>query len=177
MKIGKATLAGIPVLVILGLIYWIGNILKTIWAPLMRHFPPMPGICQWLLGFVFSLIVITLTGYGVELLHPIKLIAKRTAFYKKFVANGKYKVVRIRIYQGTEELGVLEEVIQDPTNKEPAKYKVIVPTAPIPISGQIFLVERKNLAYTDLTTIEFFNQLTSAGLTAIGEKIFNLLKA
>lgn len=177
MNLKKAILAGVPILVVGAIIYWIGNVLAALWLPIMVYFPPMSGAEQWLLSFALSLALAAILGYGVELLHPVQLISRRSAFYKKFVENGKYKVVRIRVYQGTEAIGILEEVIKSPDDPQLVLYKVVVPNLPIPISGLLYFVTRENLRYTQLTPLDLFNQVASFGLKEIGKKIFSFFNS
>ncbi len=169
MKIRKAILWGVPVVVMGSLIYWLANANFRMWSPMINRMPAMPALCQWLLSIAWSIAVIILAGYGVTFWHPMKKIIDKFPVLA-IVFNGEKYVKNIVLVKwgGNEFYGWLTGTVR---KNEQILFKITVPTAPLPISAQLMLVERKNLEFSDVGMADHLQQLGSMGFVELSKVI------
>lgn len=160
MKIGKAFLWGLPAVVIVGLVKWLGDMLFVTWRPVVGLLSANI-LLQWGLGLILSLALIIAVGYVARGTIPLQKIWQQVFF--KIFGKKLWPVVLVE-WGGNWFFSLLLE-----NNGE--EYKVVIFSAPLPISGQLMIVEKERVRSTNLTTGDLFNQITSFGLRPILQKL------
>ncbi len=171
MKIRKALLWGVPVVVMGSLIYWLVSANFEMWSPVIKRMPLVPLAYQWLLSIALSITGIILIGYGVMLWHPMKKIINKFPFLAiAYNGNGEKYVKNIVLVQwgGNEFYGWLTGTVV--INRE-TLFKVTIPSAPMPLSAYIMLVKKENLKFSNIGMGDHLQQLGSMGFLNMNREI------
>ncbi|MCX6738131.1 MAG: hypothetical protein NTY11_01790 [Candidatus Parcubacteria bacterium] len=161
---GKAMLRGIVAAVI---VYCIVQVLQTItglWEPVLQTIGIHNIVLKWLASLGLSIGVIAPVGYAISILHPFKGIIYKILGIK---AKEAKSIVFVRVggvwFYGWLTGRVLVE--------GRVLYKITIPSAPLPMTGNLVLAPRKRVIFVDVTMAEHLAQLISMGLNALREAI------
>ena len=163
MKLGKAFLWGLPIVIFFGILKWLGDTFLEIWHPFLEKYFENPTL-EWIAGFVLTIIVVIFIGYAIRITAPIRKIAKKNKIMK--MLQGKSHPVVLTRYAGDWVLGLVTEY-----EEESKIYEILLLSVPIPVTGQIIFVPEKDVILTKLTTTDLMNQLTSLGFRPILESL------
>jgi uncharacterized membrane protein len=174
MRLKEAFKAGIITLLPMVLIGWIiYTVLKfnnAIWSKMAM--PEIVTSFRLPINLTMSLFIILIMGYVVILIHPIKRLEKMFPFLSvlKIKAKGnnnkEWPVVRI-IWGGAKFMCWLDEIRLDEDGE--IEYKVTLPSAPLPLSGQIISVGIDKIEFSNLTTPDYVRQLGTFGFVKLPE--------
>ncbi|MBU1045975.1 hypothetical protein KJ616_02535 [Patescibacteria group bacterium] len=165
MKLKKAMLWGVTVAIISYLVILILQTSYNIWKPLLEILEFQNTVLKWSVACALTLVVLAIIGYAIIILaHPFKGIMYRILGLK---ARQAKSVVLVK-WGGIWFLGWLAGRTQV---DEDTLYRVIVPSAPLPVSGQLMLVPRHRIIFTNLTVTEHLAQLTSMGFGDFPESL------
>ena len=146
MNIKKAFLLGLSVVVVLWILKQVGDSTFSLWQPFMnRYLESVPLILQWGLGLFFTLLSIIIIGYILMMIAPLQEIIQQFSLIKLIKRRAK-KIV-VAEYAGEEIIALVME-----ENDE--KYKIINLSTPLPISGQLLIVDKKKTQPTDIRSEE-----------------------
>lgn len=160
MKLGKAFLWGLPIIITIGILKWLGDTFFSLWKPFLETFHISPAI-EWTLGFILTIVAIILIGYIVEITLPIRKVFKKNKIIQILKKNGSKSVVLVE-YAGDFALGLVTEY--DSVSKI---YEILLLSVPIPVTGQIIFAREEKVQVTGLTATDLMNQLTSLGFRPI----------
>ena len=160
MKLGKAFLWGLPIIVAIGILKWLGDTFFGLWEPFLEIFHLSPAI-EWALGFVLTVVAIIIIGYIIEITVPIRKVFKKNKIIQILKKNGSKPVVLVE-YAGDLALGLVTEY-----NPQSEIYEILLLSVPIPVTGQIIFARAEKVQVTGLTTTDLMNQLTSLGFRPI----------
>jgi len=164
MRFKKALLWGITFLILSYVLFLSLRSVYDLWKPLVEILGFKNIIFKWIIAFALTFTSITIIGYAIVLAHPFKNIMYGILRIKARKAKG----VVFAEYGGDWFLGWLTGITQVDEN---VLYRVFVPSAPIPISGQVMFVPRHNITFTSITIPEHLAQLVSVGFGDFPEKI------
>jgi len=164
MKLKKALVWGVTALV-LGYFLWL--ILQAtygIWGSLLVFMGFRNPALKWMISCALTLAAAAVLGYGIMLAHPFRGIMHRLLKIKAREAKG---VVLVK-WGDIWFFGWLTGKIQIGGR---SFYRVTVPSAPLPISGQLMLVPRERIIFINISMAEHMTQLASMGFNALPDKL------
>jgi hypothetical protein len=164
MKIRKAALWGITTIILGYFLSFIAQKSFDFWAPITKMVSSSSLTCQWVLSIALTAIAVTVIGYILMLLHPVRLIINRIL---KVKARQAQSIVLVR-WGGVWFYGWLTGTIECDGKK---LYRITVPSAPVPISAQLLLVSQEDIMFTNITKTDHFTQLGSLGFDKLDNKI------
>lgn len=164
MKFKKAILWGITAIVIIYCLILILQAATGLWQPLVETIGVKNATLKWMISLGLTIVAIALVGYTIVILHPFKIIALRMLGIKEREA----KSVVLVEWGGNWFYGWLTGTIE--INGE-IFYRVTVPSAPLPLSGQLMIVRCNRIIFTDITMPEHLSQLASMGFNGMRDDI------
>lgn len=172
----KAILWGLTAAVIVYIVILVLQTAVGLWEPLVRIIGIHNSTLRWLLSLGLTIVAVTLVGYAIVIAHPFKGIMNKILGVK---AREAKSVVLVE-WGGNWFYGWFTGIIEV---NEQTLYRVTVPSAPVPITGQLMLVPRDiprdvpldvprdRIIFTDITMTEHLTQLASMGFNGMRTKI------
>jgi len=161
MKIGKAFLSGLPVVVGIALLKVIGDMLFAFWRPVMSYWlPALHPVLQWGLGFFFSLVLVILIGSIAGKTVSIQKMVR--TFFFRLLGKKPRPIVLVERGEVYEFAVVLEN--------DEKEYKLLIINPP-GFPGPLVVAPKEKVRATPLTLGDAFNQAASYGLKSILEKL------
>jgi hypothetical protein len=163
MGLGKAFLWGLPLVVGGALIKWAGDINFSFWQPVFDYWwPNLSPVVQWLIALAMTFIVVASLGNLVRITVPLRT-TKIARWLFLLIFKGNRPVVLVE-WGGNDFFALLLE-------KNEKKWKVVILSLPLPLSGQLLFVQKEKVTLTGLTLVDLFNQMVSFGLQPVLEKL------
>ncbi|MBU3964127.1 hypothetical protein KJ562_00075 [Patescibacteria group bacterium] len=164
MKLKKAMLWGVAVAAISYIVIGALRVSNDIWEPILEIIGLKNTILKWSVACALTLAALAAIGYVIMLSHPFRAIMYKILRIKTRQAKG---VVLVE-WGSNRFLGWLTGVTQI---DEEILYIVLVPSAPLPISGQLMLVPLSNITFINLSIPAHLAILTSMGFGDFPEKL------
>ncbi len=166
MHIKKAFLLGLSVVIVLGILKYLGDAAFSLWQPLInRYLGSVSLVLQWGSGLILTLALMVAVGFAIMAINPLQKLAQQFWLVKKLQKN--HWPVALVEYAGEQVLGIILENAND-------DYKVLIISPPAPVSGLLIFVKREKLQFTSLTVTDVLGQSTSFGIKPIFPKLGRL---